>query len=79
METDCPIFSQCKLIQWRWPELYGEYKLIVMFGGLYLEKALWNTVGDLLCKSVWTDVLVEANVATADSDHILQVLVMYTR
>ena len=30
-----------------------------------MEKALWNIVGDLLCKSGWTDVLVEANVATS--------------
>jgi hypothetical protein len=36
-----------------------------MFGGLHMDKALWNTVGDILCKSGWTDVLVEANVATS--------------
>ena len=65
MACDCPIFAQCKLIQWRWPDLYGEDKLIIMFGGLHMDKALWNTVGDLLCKSGWTDVLVETNVATS--------------
>ena len=39
---DCPIFAQAKLIQWRWTDYYSLGKLIIMFGGLHIEKALWN-------------------------------------
>jgi hypothetical protein len=41
-----------------------------MFGGLHIEMALWNTLGDLLECSGWTTALCEADVAssgTADS------------
>lgn len=41
-----------------------------MFGGLHIEIALWNTLGDLLYGSGWTTALCEAGVAssgTADS------------
>lgn len=36
-----------------------------MFGGLYTEMALWNTLGDLLESSGWTTALVEARVASS--------------
>jgi hypothetical protein len=39
-------------------------------GGLHIEKALWNAVGDLLDGSGWTTALTESEVAssgTADS------------
>ena len=37
---------------------------VVMFGGLHLEMALWNTVGDLLEASGWSTALTEAEVAS---------------
>ena len=45
-------------------EVAGEEKYVVMFGGLHLEMALWNTLGDLLDASSWTTALVEAEVAS---------------
>ena len=33
------LFALAKQIQWQWPELYGEYKFVVMFGGLHVEMA----------------------------------------
>ena len=62
---DCPIFAICKYIQWKWPDMYGEEKLVVMFGGLHLEKSLWNCLGDLLEGSGWTAAIVQANIATS--------------
>ena len=35
---DCPIFSKSKCIQWKWPVTHGQDKMIIMFGGLHLEK-----------------------------------------
>jgi len=67
---DQPLFAIAKCVQWRWPDLYGEDKYVVMLGGLHTEMALWKTLGDLLDGSGLTTVLTEANVAssgTADS------------
>ena len=49
---DCPIFAQCKYIQWKWPLSHEEDKMIVMMGGLHTEKALWNSMGDMLASSI---------------------------
>ena len=67
---DQPLFALAKYVQWKWPDLYGEKVYVVMMGGLHIEKALWNTVGDLLDGSGWTTALTESEVAssgTADS------------
>ena len=61
---DQPLFAIAKMIQWKWPETPGEDKYVVMFGGLHLEMALWNTVGDLLQGSGWSTALTEAEVAS---------------
>ena len=65
LACDCPIFEIYKCIQWKYPEKYGEDKLIIMFGGLHLDKGLWIALGDLLASSGWTDGLVDADVATS--------------
>ena len=70
LACDCPIFAKCKCIQWKWPATDREDKMIIMFGGLHLEKGLWTALGDLLASSGWTDALTDAAVAaisTADS------------
>ena len=65
LACDQPIFAQCKYIQWKWPGIYGENKMIIMLGGLHVEKVLWYSVGDLLAFSGWTEALAEADVATS--------------
>ncbi len=65
MTCDCPIFAKAKFIQWTWPLSYGEDKFVVMFGGLHIEMALWNMLGDYLADSGWTSSLIEAGVASS--------------
>ena len=48
---DCPIFAKSKYIQWKFPETHGEDKLVMMLGGLHIEKALLTSLGDLLTGS----------------------------
>src|SRR6218665_873866 len=67
MGCDCPIFAKAKFIQWTWPDTHGENKFVVMFGGMHLEMALWNVVGDSLKGSGWTTALIDAGIATAGS------------
>ncbi|CAB3995763.1 Hypothetical predicted protein [Paramuricea clavata] len=45
---DQPLFAIAKYVLWKWSDLYGEKVYVVMMCGLHIEKALWNTVGDLL-------------------------------
>ena len=65
MAFDQPLFALAKFVQWSWPESYGEKHFIAMFGGLHIEMALWNTIGDLLESSGWTSALCEADVASS--------------
>ena len=74
LACDCPIYAQCKYLQWRFPELYGEEKMMIILGGLHTEKTLWKCLGDLLEKSGWTEALVESSVAsTGTADSFLKV------
>ena len=62
---DQPLFALAKYVQWKWPLTHGEQTHVVMLGGLHIEMALWNTIGDLLESSGWTTALCEAGVATS--------------
>ena len=67
---DQPLYALTKLIQWYWPDAYGEDKALVMFGGLHVEMTALKAIGKWLEGSGWTSALVQANVAssgTADS------------
>ena len=61
---DQPLFALAKQIQWKWPETYGEDKLVVMFGGLHIEMAALKTLGDWLRGSAWVQALVQTEIAT---------------
>jgi hypothetical protein len=70
MTADQPLFTLCKQIQWSWPDIYGEDRIVVMFGGLHIEMNALKVLGELLDGSGWTGALTQANVAssgTADS------------
>ncbi|KAJ8387355.1 hypothetical protein AAFF_G00157320 [Aldrovandia affinis] len=68
--ADQPIYAVAKQVQWHWPEIHGEDKFVIMFGGLHIEMAALKSIGTLLQDSGWTGALVEAGIAspgTADS------------
>ncbi len=67
---DAPLYALAKYVQWNWPQTHDESKYIVMFGGLHIEMAIWNTFGDYLEASGWTTALTQAGIGssgTADS------------
>ena len=45
---DQPLFAIAKQIKWTWPDLCGENKIVIMFGGLHVEKKLLIVLGKLL-------------------------------
>ena len=61
---DQSLFALAKQIQWKWPEKYGEDKMVVMFGGLHIEMAVLKTLGDWLRGSGWVQAVVQAEIAT---------------
>ncbi|KAJ8416192.1 hypothetical protein AAFF_G00382140 [Aldrovandia affinis] len=67
---DQPLYALAKQIQFKWPEKYGEDKLVVMFGGLHIEMAVLKMLGNWLQGSGWVEALVQADISspgTADS------------
>eukprot|EP00733_Pompholyxophrys_punicea_P000439 Pompholyxophrys_punicea_v1_NODE_121_length_3355_cov_8.294759.p1 type:complete len:312 gc:universal NODE_121_length_3355_cov_8.294759:1498-2433(+) len=64
MEVDQPLFALAKLVQWKHPDQFGEQNFVVSFGQLHIEAALLGVIGDLLEGSGWTNVLVNAEIAT---------------
>ena len=39
---DQPLYTLAKQIQWNWPNIYGEDKVVIMFGGLFIEMAAFE-------------------------------------
>ena len=62
---DQPLFALAKQVQWTWPESHGEEQFVIMFGGLHVEMAMLKLLGDWLEDSGWTNVLVQADIATS--------------
>ena len=50
--VDQSLFAVVKYTQWQWVEIDDEKQIILIFGGLNLNKALWRTEGDFSW-SVW--------------------------
>ncbi len=63
--VDQPLYALAKQTQWRWPDLYGEDRFVVVLGGLHIEMALFKVLGGWLEGSGWTSVLVQANITTS--------------
>ena len=66
---DQSLFALAKQIQWKWPEDYGEVKVLMMFGGLHIEMAALKTLGDRLDGSGWVQALIQTEITipgTAD-------------
>ncbi|CAH0381202.1 unnamed protein product [Bemisia tabaci] len=65
MTCDEPLFAIAKQLQWQFPDKFGEDKFVVMLGGLHIEKAILNVLGDLLDGSGWVETLVEAGITSS--------------
>ena len=65
LTLDQPLYSLGKLIQWNWPDQFGERHFVLVLGGLHIEMAIMKTIGDWLDGSGWTTALVNAHVTSA--------------
>jgi hypothetical protein len=64
MACDQPLFVFAKQIQWEWPEIYGEDRFVVLFGGMHIEMAAFKLLGDLLIGTGWETTLSEPDIAS---------------
>lgn len=62
--ADQPLFKLLKELQYLCPEKFGEDKAFVMMGGMHIEKAAMDVLGDLLDGSGWTSALVQSSITT---------------
>ncbi|CAG2238446.1 unnamed protein product [Mytilus edulis] len=60
---DQPLYALANSVQWNWPNRFSEEQIVVLFGGLHIEKAALRTIGDWLDNSGWTSALSQANIA----------------
>ncbi|XP_065670919.1 uncharacterized protein LOC136089121 [Hydra vulgaris] len=61
---DQPVYAVAKYIQWKFPDVYGEDKIVIMMGGLHIEMAIQNMIGKWLKGSGWTEMFIKAEVAS---------------
>ena len=59
---DQPLYVLAKQIQWAWLHHLGEESVVVMLGGLHIKMAVLSMLGE---GSGWSNVLVEAGIATS--------------
>ena len=62
-----------KQVQWHYPEIHGEDKLVMMMGLLHTEIDFLTAIGDWLEGSGWIDLLIKSYIKTPGrADSMLQ-------
>ena len=64
LACDQPLYAIAKKVQRNFPVVYGEKKLVVMFGGFHTELAALTALGSWIEDSGWTSILARAGVTT---------------
>jgi hypothetical protein len=64
LTMDQPLYALGKQIQWKFPNVYGEDKYVIMLGPLHIEMAGLKMIGDLLDGNGWTSAIAQAEIAT---------------
>ncbi len=61
---DQPLLALAKLIQWNFPDQYGEDKSVVMFGGLHIEMLAYKMADEWMDNCGWTQALETTHIAS---------------
>jgi len=62
---DQPVYAIGKQLRWKFPEKYGEDRIILIMGGLHMEMMVINLLGKWLTGSGWTGLVTTAGIATS--------------
>lgn len=63
LTADQPIYALAKQLQWKFPELFREHKIVMMMRDLHIEKTVSKLVSRL-SGSGWTDILIDAGITS---------------
>ena len=63
--ADQPLYAIIKLIQWQFPVILGEYKLVVIMGALHIENKMHLMIGKLQHDTGWATILSQVEVLTS--------------
>ena len=63
--ADQPVYALGKKVQWLYPDMYGEDKVLMMMGPLHIEMAFLSLIGDWLESSGWVEALVKSSISTS--------------
>ena len=59
------MFTLLKQLQWKYPDEFGEDKLVIMLGGLHIEDKVYKMLGKLIRGSGWEWALTKADIFTS--------------
>ena len=74
---DQQLYALGKQVQWKYPEDYGVGKLLLVMGGLHIEKQLEQILGAFFNGSGLTDLLVSSSVMSNCDKAFLAVAALY--
>ncbi|KAK3924496.1 3-dehydroquinate synthase, partial [Frankliniella fusca] len=64
MCMDQPLYALGKILQWNWPETYGEHKIVLIMGGLHIEQAFLRLLGSFMEECGWAQIFAQAGVTS---------------
>ncbi|KAE8742024.1 hypothetical protein FOCC_FOCC012440 [Frankliniella occidentalis] len=64
---DQPLFTLARLLQWNYPETYGENKFVLLFGPLHIEQNFLRVIGDVLEGSGWSEIVANSGILPSGS------------
>ncbi|KAE8739201.1 hypothetical protein FOCC_FOCC015307 [Frankliniella occidentalis] len=68
---DLQLYIIAKKIQWQWPDLYSENKLVVLLGPLHIEQAFLRMLGSYMEGCGWNAIITHSGIATSGSSEAL--------
>lgn len=64
---DQPLFTMAKIVQWNWPEIYGERKFVILFAPFHIEQGFLKVLGQFMEGSGWLSIVSGSGITTTGS------------
>ncbi|KAJ1530222.1 hypothetical protein ONE63_005149 [Megalurothrips usitatus] len=64
---DQPIYAMCKIVQWNWPDNYGEDKYFIMFGEFRIEQSFLKLIGHAMGGCGWVSIMAASQVVSSET------------
>lgn len=64
---DQPLYTLAKVLQWNWPDMYGENHIFILFGQFHIELAFLKLIGQSLNGSGWSYIIANSGLMSETS------------